>query len=180
MHHRGTDLDTAAAKQDEFGDVAPRSDTTDAGERQRRCGVGLNLLHHVERDGFYSRTTVAAVRTLSADIRIGQEGIEVDASDGVDGVDGRESICSSAFRGARSDADVGDVGREFDDDGCAGFFFDPGGDLLAILGDLADCRTHSAFTHSVRTTEVEFEAICTCVFCLPHNIVPAFTFALNH
>ena len=102
------------------------------------CWIGHDLLHHVERDGLYCRAAVAAVRAFAVDVGAWLERVEVDAGDGVDGVDGGERVGSGTFRCARGHANVGDIGRQLDDDGRARFFLDPFGDLAAVLGDLAD------------------------------------------
>src|ERR1700761_3718105 len=97
------------------------------------------------------------------------EGVEVDAGDGVDGVDGGECVGAGAFGGAGGHADVGDVGREFDDDGSARGFLHPFGDLLAVLGHLANGGAHASLAHAVRAAEVELEAVGARSFGALHD-----------
>ena len=104
------------------------------------------------------------MRGLAVDVGARLEGVEVDAGDGVDGVDGGERVGAAALGGARGHADVGDVGRELDDDGSARGFLHPLGDLLAVFGHLADGRAHAALAHAVRAAEVELEAVGAGVF----------------
>ncbi len=180
VHHRRAHLHVAAAEQEELRCVAPGADAADAGGREHAFGVTLHLLHHVESDGFDGGPAVSAMRAFAVDHRPRLKGVEVDASDGVDGVDGRERVCTCTFRGARGDADVGDVGRELDDHGCASFFFDPRCDALGVFGHLSDGRAHAALAHSVRATEVELETIGAGILDLRHDLVPGCALGADH
>ena len=129
--------------------------------------------------GFDGRAAVAAVRALAVDVGARLQGVEVDAGDRVDGVDGGERVGAGAFGGACGHADVGDVGRELDDDGRARLLLHPFGDLLAVLGHLADGRAHAALAHAVRAAEVELEAVGAGVLGALHDLVPRLALAIR-
>ena len=65
--------------------------------------------HHVERDGLDRRAAVAAVGGASADDRVGDHPVEVDADDALDGVDEAEAVGASLDGGDARDGDVADV-----------------------------------------------------------------------
>ena len=120
------------------------------------------------------------MRGLAVDVGAWFEGVEVDAGDGVDGVDGGESVGAGALGGASGHADVGDVGRELDDDGSARSFLHPFRDLLAVFRHLADRGAHAALAHAVRAAEVELEAVGAGVFRALHDVMPGLAFGFDH
>ena len=83
-------------------------------------------------------------------------------------------------RSARRANDVGDIRRQFHDDRNPGRLYHPSCDLLAVLGHLANGRAHSAFAHSVRAAVVQFNAVRTCVFDPPNDVVPGFGLRFDH
>src|SRR5262249_37457480 len=85
VHDCGTDLNAVAAEEKEFDSIAPIGDAGDAGERQGGVGIGLNLLNHVQRDGLYGRTAIAAMGGLTVDAGARDESVEINAGDGVNG-----------------------------------------------------------------------------------------------
>src|SRR5690606_29172429 len=102
---------------------------------------------------------IAAVSALSVNGRDRRHQVEVDVGDRVDGVDQRHRIGAAGLRRLGRLADVGDVWRELDDHGHARVLLAPAGDHLDVFWNLADRRAHAAFTHAVRTAEVEFDTV---------------------
>ena len=158
VHDGGADLKAAGAEEKEFGGVAPSGDTTHAGDGESRAmddRIAAESGEHVEGDGLDGGTGITAVAAASADIGGNFERFQVDADDGVERVDQGDGAGSGCKGGARGDDNVGDVGRELDDDGNFGDFHDPAGDMLALLGDLANRAAHAALAHDEGTSKFE-------------------------
>ena len=68
-------------------------------------------------------------------------------------------VGAAALRRARRIADVGDVGRELDDDRHARVLLAPARDHLDIFRHLADRRAHAALGHAVRAAEIQLDAV---------------------
>src|SRR3984885_1200737 len=180
MHGRGTHLYRATAQQNKFGRVAPGANAANAGNRQPRSIVVLKLMHHVQRDRLHRRAAITAVGGEPVDIRPGLQSIQIDAGDGVDGVDGRKPVGARPLSGARDLPDVGDVGCQLHQHRRARLFLHPARDHLGVLGHLTDGTAHAALAHSMRTTEVQLQAVGARVFGAPHNVVPGFARGLHH
>ena len=73
VHYRRAHLHAAATEQDEFSGIAPVRDSADTREGQDRFRIGLNLLHHVQRDRLYRWPAVTAMRRFSVHVRAGNE-----------------------------------------------------------------------------------------------------------
>ena len=95
--------------------------------------------------------------------RLRREGVEIDVGDRVDGVDQRHRVGAAVLGGAGRVADVGDVGRQLDDDRHAGRRLAPARDHLDVFRHLADGRAHAALAHAVRAAEIELDAVAAGV-----------------
>ena len=109
VHDGGAYLQTRRAQQQELRRVAPGADAAHGGDGQRNL-VGPQRRKHVQGDRLHSRTGIATVPALAADIGRNLERVEINGGNGVDGVDQRESIGPGGHGGARGVHDVGDVG----------------------------------------------------------------------
>src|SRR4051812_17510945 len=164
-HRRGADLHIARTKRHEFRCIAPGRDAADTGDRHaRRLAVARDLAHHAQRDRLDRRTAVTAVRALAVHTRAWGHRIKIHSHDRADGIDQRNRIRAAALRSAGRVQDVGDVWRELDDHGQARVLLAPACHHLDVFGDLAYRRTHAAFGHAVRATEIEFDTIGAGVF----------------
>src|SRR5271170_5126236 len=103
MHDSSANLQAVGAKEEELGGVLPSGNAAHAGNRQFRVahnGVSSERSEHVQCDGFYGRSGIAAVATLATDVRGDFERVQINADNGVDGVDERKGVgagrdCSS-------------------------------------------------------------------------------------
>src|SRR5690606_34767054 len=120
----------------------------------------------------HGRSGVAAVAALAAHVGKDLEVIDVDPGDGVDGVDERDAVGAGVERGVGGRHDVGDVGRELDDDRDAGGAGNPARDHLAVLGHLPHGGAHAALAHAVRAAVVELDAVGARVLDLLHHGLP--------
>src|ERR1035438_2372814 len=180
VHGGGTDLHGATAQQNEFRRLAPTRNAADAGDGDADLRVRGDLLHEVEGDGLDGRPAISAVRREPADIGARRERIEIDTGDGVDGVDGGKGVGSARARGAGSQADVGDIRREFHDHGGARHFLDPAGDHAGVIGNLADGRAHAALAHAMGAAEIELQAIGAGVFGSLDDVAPGLALGIHH
>src|SRR5690606_40505769 len=104
--------------------------------------------------GFDGRAAVAAVSGHAVDIGVRDHRVQIDAHYRVDRVDERDRVSTALHSGHCRRAYVGDVGREFYDDGKLGDLLNPLGDHAGVFGNLAHCGAHAAFAHTVGTAEV--------------------------
>ncbi len=166
---------------DEFRRIAPGGDAADRRDgKARRFLVAGDFRNHGEGDGLHRRAAIAAVAALAVNGRFRREAVEIDRGDGIDGVDERDRVRSTLERGASRAADVRDVGRELDDHRHARVLLAPARHHLDVFRYLAHRRTHAALRHSVRTAEVEFNAICFSFFHLGKDLLPRLLLARHH
>ena len=85
-----------------------------------------------------------------------------------------------ALRRARGLADVGDVGRQLDDDGHARIGLAPARDHLDVFGHLPDRRAHAALGHAVRAAEIELDAVGAGVLDQRQDRLPGLLLAGHH
>ncbi len=138
----------------------PIADTADGGNRNAaRLNSAADLGHHVQRHRTHRRTAIAAMGALAIDGRRRRHLVEIDRDQRIDRVDQRDAIGAAGLRGLGRPQDVGDVGRQLDQNGHARRVLHPARHLLHHLGHLAHGRAHAAFAHAVRTAEIEFDAV---------------------
>ena len=92
-----------------------------------------------------------------------------------------ETASAPPFLAARAGAaHVGDVGRQFDDDGQLAVLLAPARDHLDVLRHLADGGAHAPFRHAVRAAEIELDAVGAGRFHLRQDLRPQRFLARQH
>ena len=146
----------------------------------RAHGIAGDFRHHRERNRLDRGAAHASVRALAVDDDVRRHVVEIDVHDRIDSVDERHRIGAALFRRARRLADVGDVGRQLDDDWHSRVRFAPARDHLDIFRHLTDGRAHATLRHAMRAAEIELNAVTFSFLDPRENGLPGLLVARNH
>jgi hypothetical protein len=180
-HHGRAYLHARRAEEHELRGVLPGADTADTRHRHfGGDGVLCDGGQHFERDRLDGGAAITAEGRLPAYIGVGDEGIQVDARDGLDGIDEREGLAACLYGGAASRYDRVYVGGQFGDNGNGSHLHHPFHHEACDFWVLANGGAHSSFRHPVRAAEIKLQSMGAGIFYLFDQLVPALPVIIRH